>query len=206
MCRKANCLVLGLILAVLVAGAGADELVATVKSELESMLVSDQLYRGSMVETSPEQMEEAWAKQREIDSRNVKRLDEIVEKHGWPGLSRFGEKATTAAFLVVQHADLPYQQRYLPLLRIEAAKGELPASHLPLLEDRVRLRTGHKQIYGTQLTKNAAGQWEPQPIEDEEHVDERRARAGLEPLSEYIKRNADREKQQRSDVSGNHSR
>ena len=162
------------------------------------MLDSDQLYRGSMVETERQyganspQVREVWAKQRAIDLRNIERIDEIVKSSGWPGLSRFGEKATMAAFLVIQHADLSWQERYLPLLRTEAAKGELPWSHLALLEDRVRLRHGKKQIYGTQLTRNAAGEWEPQPIEDEANVDKVRASVGLEPLADYIQRNVER--------------
>ena len=40
------------------------------------------------------------------------------------------------------------------------------------------------QVYGTQFTAGRSGP-EPQPIEDPEGVDERRAAVGLEPLAEY---------------------
>jgi hypothetical protein len=65
-------------------------------------------------------------------------------------------------------------------------------SSLALLEDRIRLREGQKQIYGSQVKKNGAGEWEPLPLEDEEKVDMSRASVGLEPISEYLQGFADR--------------
>jgi hypothetical protein len=43
---------------------------------------------------------------------------------------------------------------------------------------------GRPQLYGTQFN-NVDGKLELHPIEDAEHVDERRAMLGLEPLAEY---------------------
>ena len=55
-----------------------------------------------------------------------------------------------------------------------------------LLEDRVRLRDGKPQLYGSQVTRNPAGQWEARDLENPEKVDERRASVGLPPLAEYL--------------------
>jgi len=57
------------------------------------------------------------------------------------------------------------------------------------LEDRILMREGKKQIYGTQLHSGPKtnGKLELYPIDDEEHVDERRAIVGLQPLAEYLK-------------------
>jgi len=66
------------------------------------------------------------------------------------------------------------------------AAGEMRASSLALLEDRVRLREGKPQLYGSQVTRNPAGQWEARDLEDPEKVDERRASVGLPPLAEYL--------------------
>jgi hypothetical protein len=126
-------------------------------------------------------------KQREIDEENIVRLVGIIEAHGWPGRSLVGEKGALAAFLILQHADYKYQKKYLPLVRTAVAAGELSPDNLALLEDRVLMNEGKKQIYGTQLQTNERGVLELYPIEDEENVDKRRAQVGLPPLAEYMK-------------------
>jgi hypothetical protein len=55
-----------------------------------------------------------------------------------------------------------------------------------LLEDRILLREGKKQIYGSQVRRNEAGEWEAHSLEDPERVDERRASVGLPPLAQYL--------------------
>ena len=161
--------------------------VASVRAELEAMLETDQTHRREVTELekkhgrgSPE-VKEAWSKQSAIDAQNIRRLEEIIAQRGWPGRTQFGDKAASAAFLILQHSDLSYQKKYLPLARDAAAKGEMRRSSLALLEDRVRLREGHKQIYGSQVTRNSEDEWEPLPLEDEERVDVLRANVGLNP-------------------------
>ena len=58
-----------------------------------------------------------------------------------------------------------------------------------MLEDRILVRNGKKQVYGTQLHSgpDTGGKLVLAPIEDEEHVDKRRASVGLMPLKEYLK-------------------
>ena len=69
-------------------------------------------------------------------------------------------------------------------MREAVEKGNARASSLALLEDRVALRQGKKQIYGSQVWK-LDGKWYVQPLEDPENVDKRRAEVGLQPLNEY---------------------
>lgn len=165
----------------------------SLKDELEAMYDTDQSHRSEMHEvgkkyghSSPEMME-LWKKQQPIDEANIKRLVEFIETHGWPGRRLVGDKASTAAFLVLQHANYTYQKRYLPLLRKAVADRELRADSLALLEDRVLMNEGKKQLYGSQLQTNAKGVLEFYPIEDELNVDKRRQSVGLEPLAEYAK-------------------
>ncbi len=166
--------------------------IAGVRAELEAMLTTDQAHRTEVIELEKQhgrdsrEVKEAWAKQTAIDTRNIARLEEIIAAHGWPGSTQFGSKASVAAFLILQHADIRYQKKYLPQARAAAAQGELRASSLALLEDRVRLREGQKQLYGSQVTRNSAGEWEPLPLEDEATVDARRAGVGLGPLADYL--------------------
>jgi hypothetical protein len=128
-------------------------------------------------------------RQNELDSKNRQRLDEIVKEHGWPKISSFGPEASGVAFLIVQHAELDYQKKYLPLIKEAVNRNEARPSDLAMLEDRILTREGKKQIYGTQLRLNQNTQvMELYPIEDEENVDARRAKVGLAPLAQYLKK------------------
>jgi hypothetical protein len=149
--------------------------------DLEAMAGPDQLYRGRSAtgNLSPEE----WKKQNEIDAANMKRLAEIIDAYGWPGL-RFAGAASQTAFLVLQHADHDSQRKYLPLLRAAVKRNDAPGGHLALLEDRVRVADGKPQLYGSQLGGDPL---HFEPIEDEAHVDERRRSIGLEPLADYAK-------------------
>jgi len=65
----------------------------------------------------------------------------------------------------------------------------LGGDKLALLEDRVLVREGNAQIYGTQLKRNQeTGALELEPITDEANVDKRRAEMGMESLADYLKR------------------
>ncbi|HEY8505435.1 MAG TPA: DUF6624 domain-containing protein, partial [Gemmataceae bacterium] len=59
--------------------------------------------------------------------------------------------------------------------------------HLAYLTDRVRVNTGRKQLFGTQMTWES-GKLAPKPIEDAARVDQRRAEYGLPPLADYLRR------------------
>ena len=149
--------------------------------DLEAMAVPDQLYRGKSV--SGDLSADEWKQQNEIDARNMKRLAEIIDAFGWPGL-RFAGAASETAFLVLQHADHASQRKYLPLLREAVKRNDAVGSNLAMLEDRVRVADGKPQLYGTQL---ATKPLRFEPIEDEAGVDARRSSVGLPPMAEYAK-------------------
>lgn len=167
------------------------------QSELARMTETDQKHRAELQEhmkkqspgtatMSAEDLKALWDKQAEIDRQNMRRLEEIIKEHGWPGKSLVGKEGALAAFLIVQHADLEVQKRYFPLLKEAVAKGEADADDAAMLEDRILMSEGKKQIYGTQL-RTVEGKLELYPIDDEENVDARRAAVGLPPLAEYLK-------------------
>jgi hypothetical protein len=120
-----------------------------------------------------------------IDRANQKTVFALLNKQGWPeGLS---EDANTAIFLVIDHADLSAQKKYLPLVREQADRGVIKISLWATLYDRVLMYTGKKQIYGTQtktfFDKSKGAQvfylW---PLEDPANVDRLREEVGLPPL------------------------
>jgi Family of unknown function (DUF6624) len=170
------------------------------RRELVKMGEDNQKHRQEMMNmmdrlatTDSEKVAKKWKqvveRQNEIDSKNRQRLDEIVKEHGWPKMSSFGPEASGVAFLIVQHADLEYQKKYLPLIKEAVTKNEARPSDLAMLQDRILKGEGKKQIYGTQVRVNQNTQvMELYPIEDEENVDARRATVGLGPLAQYLKK------------------
>jgi hypothetical protein len=123
-----------------------------------------------------------------IDEANTLWLSELVDRRGWPGQSEVGADGANAAWLFAQHASRhpELQRKFLGLLRAAVAAGEASEGNLAYLEDRVRVHDGQPQLYGTQFTQVVIqARWEPFPIEDREHLDERRAAVGLGPFAEY---------------------
>jgi hypothetical protein len=173
--------------------AGAPVANPALRDELLAMKEADQRYRREIMErtppgTRPAPDPETLRLMRQTDSANLERLTAIIDQHGWPGVGMVGQDASVAAFLILQHADPATQERYLPLLRQAAGRGELFPGMLAMLEDRVRMHRGEPQLYGTQLRENReAGRMELWTIEDEARVDARRASVGLPPLAEYLR-------------------
>jgi uncharacterized protein len=131
-------------------------------------------------------MDEA-ARMAAIDRKNTEWLEKIVDQYGWPGQALVGAEAAGAAWLLVQHADanVTFQKRCLKLMR-EAPKGDVRPQHIAYLTDRILVHEGKAQVYGTQA-QGQGSDLKLMPISDEANVDNRRALAGLGPLSEYIK-------------------
>ena len=169
------------------------------RRELIRMRNEDQKYRDEMAVlmqklSGPDGEQEmkkfvAVAKKQEaIDKRLMKRLEEIIGKYGWPTISMVGAEASEVAFLIVQHADLTYKKKYFPLLKQAAAQKEARIDQVAMMEDRMLMAEGKKQIYGTTLaTDEVTKELKLWPVENEEEVDARRAAVGLPPIAEYLK-------------------
>lgn len=122
------------------------------------------------------------------DSANLIKVTKILDKHGWVGADKVGGQANQTLFLVIQHSDLPTQQKYLPMMREAVKNKNASSSALALLEDRVALGEGKKQIYGSQIgfDKDTNTNY-VLPLEDPDTVDQRRASVGLGLLADYVK-------------------
>jgi hypothetical protein len=127
-----------------------------------------------------------WKIIQEKDSINLIKIEEILNERGWLGTNIIGEQGNGTLFLVIQHSNLETQLKYLPMMREAAKLGNARSSSLALLEDRVALRQGKRQIYGSQIHSNKEGEKFVAPLIDPENVDKRRAEVGLDPLANYI--------------------
>lgn len=132
------------------------------------------------------QMDSLNQQMQRMDAQNLPRVTAMIDRYGWPGNHLVGADGSTTAFLVIQHSDLATMQKYVPLMRAAAAKGELSYADLALVEDRILTYQHKPQRYGSQLQSNPqTGKMEFLPIEDEAQVDERRARMGMGPIAGY---------------------
>ena len=155
--------------------------------ELAQIRITDQAQRKEMrnFEWGSPEMDSLWALQNYSDSVNLVRIEEMIAEYGYPGKSLVGEGQASTAFLVIQHAHQEAQEKYLPLLKEEANKGEIRWASVALLIDRVYLKRGDKQVYGSQINRTEDGEFYVMRLEDPENINKKRAEVGLGPIDDY---------------------
>jgi len=118
-----------------------------------------------------------------IDLAHTQKMKEIVKEYGWPTISIVGKEASHAAWLLVQHArDIIFKEKCLELIRFALVKRDVRKGDYAYLYDRICVGKGKSQLYGTQFIGDKVS-----PIEDIEHLDERRKEFGLELFEKYKK-------------------
>lgn len=160
---------------------------------LDTIFQEDQNYRRQLNGISEKhgweskEMDSMWQIINEKDSINQIKIKKILDERGWLGADVIGGQGNHTLFLVIQHADIETQEKYLPMMREAVKQGKANASSLALLEDRVALKNGGKQIYGSQVGRDQkTGEYYVLPLIDPDNVDKRRAEVGLGTLQEYI--------------------
>ena len=160
---------------------------------LDTVFDEDQKYRLQMDEIEQKYGWESneiiahWRLINRKDSINLIKIKKILDEKGWLGADIIGKQGNSTLFLVIQHADPGTQRKYLPLMREAVQKGNASPSSLALLEDRVALGQGKRQIYGSQVGRDQeSGEYYVLPLEDPNNVDKRRATVGLGTLQDYI--------------------
>jgi TonB family protein len=156
---------------------------------LKKIYLQDQQYRLAAAAAEQKfglnapQVSQAMLQQTRLDAKLSRQIDSLITQQGYPGKSLVGEYQKDVAFFVIQHSP---QRKYLPILTAAAEKGEMSWSALALFIDRLQTERGEPQVYGSQLGAAGNGPYTLDPIEDEPHVNVRRAKVGLEPLEEYL--------------------
>ncbi len=171
-------------------GAFAQDATARLRSELERIHDDDQRERESARRAAAGGQKDSVVRGLIVlDSLHLLRVTAILDSAGWLGKDVLGYTANQTLWLVLQHGDQSpdVQQAYLPMMREAVLAGKAQASELAMLEDRVEVNHGRPQIYGSQIGWKD-GKPFVKPMVDEEHVNERRAAVGLEPLEKYTER------------------
>ena len=117
---------------------------------------------------------------------NDLKLTKIIDHYGWPTREFVGDIASSEVFFIVQHSSDPeLQKKCLILLKQVAGKNFINLPQIAYLEDRILVRTGQKQLYGTQYKKGKL-----YPVEDPENLNKRRTKMGLASV-QFIQTNSD---------------
>ena len=122
-----------------------------------------------------------------VDSLNRVAVDSLLQ-NGWPeGLS---EESNHTIWLIIDHADVDYQERYLPLVEQQAVCGIISPSNYATLLDRVNVRRQRPQRFGTQTGyKQRDGEvfTYVYPIENFDELDSLRLSVGLDSMHLYLR-------------------
>jgi hypothetical protein len=160
---------------------------------LDTIYTEDQKYRLQLNEIAKKygwdskEIRDQWKIINEKDSINLITVKKILDQYGWLGADVVGTQGNSTLFLVIQHSNQATQEKYLPIMQEAVKNGKADASDLALLEDRVALAQGKRQLYGSQIGRDPdTNLYIVLPLEDPENVDKRRASMRLGPLAEYV--------------------
>jgi hypothetical protein len=126
-------------------------------------------------------------KMAETDTRNAPALQEILNKYGVPTYSMVGPQAAGDFVLMIQHQPPMFRQQVLPKLKVLVEAGQADPESYALVYDLSQRDLGKKQLYGERLECAAGEAMHEAPIEDEPHVNQRRAELGLIRVELYAR-------------------
>ena len=116
-----------------------------------------------------------------VDSINQKAICDILDSKGFVGTEKVGN-ACGVFWMVIQHAPLELQRKYLPLFRQAAAKGDLAKETVAMMDDRIAMFEGRPQKYGSQIVEGRLYR-----LLDPEKVDMWRSEMDMQPLDDYLR-------------------
>jgi len=147
-----------------------------IKQILSTLYESDQSMRNGTKVYSAKQ-----------DFNNLEVVISLIEQCGMPTLQQVGQRQMNAVWLVIQHSSLKYMKSYYPLFLKSVKNGDLSRTKLALMEDRILMREGKPQLYGSQVRTSAAtGKTQLYDLRSPEYVDKRRIALGFDSLAKYL--------------------
>lgn len=158
-----------------------------ISQQLISIRDKDQQIRARLIKeiatSDSEKIKQIALEMKASDKENQLTIAALLDRCGWPKGLNTVENNTI--FLVIDHADTAYMRKYFPLLKTQADLGVVAKSDLATLQDRMQMRSGKKQSFGTQTFKvgSTVTIW---PIAEPADLESRRRLMGLIPMDEYL--------------------
>jgi len=158
---------------------------------LDSMVLLDQRIQQDIYFNKEKKKEDSLFRQEsEILKGDLLIAKKIFNKHGFPGIDLVGTKGAYNFWLLVQHcdSDTTFQKDVLVAMKKQVDRKNANAFNYAHLVDRVKINTGKKQVYGTQITFDKDLNAIPENFDNWDKVDEMRKALGIETLKEYLDR------------------
>jgi len=118
-----------------------------------------------------------------IDIRKENQIDlqKIIDNKGFPTISKVGSDGCFAAFTIIQNSShsIDFQKYCLKLMIEEYKTGEIPPSYIAILQDKILISEGKKQIFGTQINEKSK-KLKMEPVLDKEKLQSRQEVMQLE--------------------------
>lgn len=162
--------------------------------ELIKMYINDQYVRSNLMTeliekydfTKPEVIIDSFGMS--TDETNTNRLKEIIEEFGFPTKALVGKDAMDGVFIIIQHSiDIEWQKSQLLYIENAVKNRDMDEQDYAYLYDRIKMRAGEPQLYGTQFEKvdRIKKTLELADTADLENLDQRRREIGLMPIAMY---------------------
>jgi VWFA-related protein len=118
-----------------------------------------------------------------------KRICEILNSNPWPTKSVVETQgASDFVKLVKRYLSVEQQRALLPVIAAGIDRGEIPKDEeAAAFVDRLRLRLGVPQLFGTQMTEDK-GFLVLYPLQSEANLDAWRKEYGMSPLRDYLQK------------------
>lgn len=111
--------------------------------QLHALKLEDQKWRSGK--------HEDLEKQHEADQATILTAEAIIKAYGYPGTKMVGSKFDFVIWIVIQHAALPYQEKYLPVIAQAVHENQLSKATLRMLLDRIYHKKTGFQLFGSQV-------------------------------------------------------
>ena len=160
--------------------------------QLDSVFFKDQESRKQYIQLAQngadeKQLSVTRSNMRKVDSLNLITVTTLLDNEGWLGPQDVGMFASQGLFLVIQHANLATQEKYFPMIEKAEKDGKTLSSNLAILKDRIAVRKGEDQLYGSQgFTDKTTKKKFLYPIVDVDNLESRRVSMGLPPMDKYL--------------------
>ena len=127
--------------------------------------------------------------QQKMQVEHMTKLEELMSSEGWISSKKYGKTASIQALNIMKNAPGERLAPHLDALLKATENGEANPPEVAYIHDKVLMHQGKKQLYGTQIAFNEKkGINDVYPIQDEANVDTRRAKVGLGPLADALKK------------------
>jgi hypothetical protein len=143
------------------------------RDQIEALYTEDQRVRQGQIQV---------AAMSAMDAKHLPVLEAMLNQNGMPTFDMVGRSAASHFAVMFQHMPVGLRDQSLPLLKKNVDAGQANATDYAMEFDRTENDHGRSQSYGENFHCGPDKAFVPYAIADTDHLAERRAGLGLEPI------------------------